>query len=476
MKWKQLIRRYQGKFQQDDAQGRAFAHMVKLFLLMILLTLIARGTSGAIVARVELVTPTQYTVSRYLQTVGTVEPRERTAITVPGGLTVAQLLAEPGTFLEAGDPLVRFDAKELETTLARKNAQLKQLKVQLQTLQNSQSVPDDALTAAQRDYDRAYDAWEQAQAGLTAAEQALKAAGQELQAAQDALASAPEEEQASAQTAVEAAAAAVASAEDRLEAAVAAEEAAELSNQDAFDRLEQEKENHSEAQEQAYLTNAGNAASAELLKLDIAAAEEEIRMLEGLQAADCCLTSPIAGEVLDYSFDTGITTCGSEQITMAVRASGYQVAFQASIEDVQLLQSGRKSLLLGLEDAVEEVAISAAAVQKLDDVTALCTVPVSAFVSTGQTVEVSAALSEITCSTCVPLSALHQDAKGYFIYVYTSRVTIWGIENLAVRVDVGMEEMDSQYVAVFGELEEDAQVISGSNKPLSDGDRIRVEP
>lgn len=476
MKWKQLLGRYRGKFQQDDAQGRAFAHMVKFFLLMLLLTLIARGTSGAMMARVELTTPIQYTVTRDFQVLGTVEPRERTAITVPGGLTVEKLLAEPGTFLEAGDPLVRFDAKELETTLARKNAQLKQLQVQLQTLQNCQSVPDDALTSAQKDYDRANTAWEQAKAELSAAEEALKAAEQALQAAQDALASAPEEEQASAQTAVEEAAAAAASAEDRVAAVMAAEETAKLTAQDASDRLAQEKENHSEAQEQAYLTNAGNAASAELLKLDIAAAEEEIRLLEYLQAADCCLISTIAGEVLEYSFGTGITTIGSEQITMAVQASGYQVTFQASLEDVQLLQSGRKSLLLRLEDAVEEVPISAATVQKLDDDSVLCTVPVSAFVSTGQTVEVSAALSEMTYSTCVPLSALHQDAGGYFVYVYTSQVTIWGIENLAVRVDVGMEEMDSQYVAVFGELEPDAQVISGSNKPLSDGDRVRVEP
>lgn len=476
MKWKQLLRRYQGKFQQEDAQKRAFVHMVKFFLMMLLLTLIARGTSGALMARVELTTPIQYTVTRDLQALGTVEPREQTAITVPGGLAVDQLVVEPGTFVEAGDPLVRFDAKELETSLARKNAQLKQLKVQLQVLQNSQNVPDDALTAAQRGYDQAYDAWEQAKTELTAAEQALKAAEQELQLAQEALASVPEEEREMAQTAVEEATAAVALAEERLAAAMAAEKAANLAAQDASDRLEQEKKNNSEAQEQAYLTNAGNAASAELLKLDIAAAEEEIRLLEELQTADYCLTSPIAGEVLQYSFSTGITTNGSEQITMAVQTSGYQVTFQANLEDVELLRSGRKTLLLRLEDAAEEVAIAAASVQKLDDDMALCCVPISNAVSAGQTVEVSAALSEVTYSTCVPLSALHQDAKGYFVYVYTSQATIWGIEDLAVRVDVGMEEMDSQYVAVFGELEQDAQIISGSNKPLSDGDRVRVEP
>lgn len=476
MKWKQLSGRYQGKFQQDDTQKNAFAHMVKFFLMMLLLTLIARGTSGALMARVELTTPIQYTVTRDLRTLGTVEPRERTAVTMPSGLTVDQLLAESGTFLEAGDPMVRFDAKKLETTLARKKAQLKQLKVQLLTLQNCQNAPDDALTAAQRDYDRAYDAWEQAQTEVTAAEQALKFAEQALQAAQDALASAPEEERETAQKAVEEAAAAAQLAEERVCAAVAAEEAAKLSVQDASDRLEQEKKMDAEAKEQAYLTNAGNAASAELLKLDIAAAEEEIRLLEGLQAADCCLTSPITGEVLEYSFGPGTTTNGGEKITMAVQASGYQVVFQANLEDVELLQSGRKTLLLRLEEAAEEVAFAAATLQKLDEDMVLCIVPISASASTGQTVEVSAALSEVTYSTCVPLSALHQDAKGYFIFVYTARVTIWGIEDLVVRVDVGMEEMDSQYVAVFGELEPNAQVIFGSNKPLNDGDRVRVEP
>ena len=76
--------------------------------------------------------------------------------------------------------------------------------------------------------------------------------------------------------------------------------------------------------------------------------------------------------------------------------------------------------------------------------------------------------------TCVPLSALHKDADGYFVYVYTTRTTIWGMENIAVRVDVGVGAMDWRYVALFAELEKDAQIITGSNKPLSDGDRVRV--
>lgn len=76
--------------------------------------------------------------------------------------------------------------------------------------------------------------------------------------------------------------------------------------------------------------------------------------------------------------------------------------------------------------------------------------------------------------SCIPLSALRGNEGEYYILVAEDKATILGMETVAVRIPVTVEEKNDSYAAVIGSFGMDAKVIEGAGKVLDSGDRVRI--
>ena len=88
------------------------------------------------------------------------------------------------------------------------------------------------------------------------------------------------------------------------------------------------------------------------------------------------------------------------------------------------------------------------------------------------TVVADRANSDYDC--VVPSSAVYEDNSGTFIYVVEQTSTVLGDKCIVHRVKVTVEATDGARTAISGENIEGAQSVVRSEKPLHDGDRVRL--
>lgn len=140
----------------DPRQRQRLGWIVRFFALLLVLTLIARGTAGATTPVVTVQKPSSGSVTKSVRTTGTVNLAGGTPFTVPTGLLVLSVLVQAGQTVRAGDALAIFDKDEVDRAVNAKRAALQQ-----------------ALTqAAQQEKRDTADSYA-AQAALDAAEEAL---------------------------------------------------------------------------------------------------------------------------------------------------------------------------------------------------------------------------------------------------------------------------------------------------------------
>ena len=74
----------------------------------------------------------------------------------------------------------------------------------------------------------------------------------------------------------------------------------------------------------------------------------------------------------------------------------------------------------------------------------------------------------------VPVSAIYQDDKGYYVLTISEEKTILGEELIARKSMIEIVQKDGQVAAVEG-LSRDFKIIVDSNKKVNDGDKVRME-
>ena len=74
----------------------------------------------------------------------------------------------------------------------------------------------------------------------------------------------------------------------------------------------------------------------------------------------------------------------------------------------------------------------------------------------------------------IPNQAIYRDNNGEFVFVVDSKTTPMGSRSSVRRVSVEVIESDDSYSAVDGDLDDMNYVVTLSNAPLADGDRVRL--
>jgi hypothetical protein len=73
----------------------------------------------------------------------------------------------------------------------------------------------------------------------------------------------------------------------------------------------------------------------------------------------------------------------------------------------------------------------------------------------------------------VPLTALHQDNTGYYVYRLTTRQSALGMETRVSRADVNVIDTDATRAALQGGISFGDMLVARSDRAIADGDRVR---
>ena len=185
--------------------------LLKFFLLVLIVTLFARGMAADAAAGVRVISPLKKVVfaSGVLNPVGSAE------YSVPDGLLITQLKAETGDSISQGDVLALVDSQTLDELLIREEGQLRQMELQHEGLLDVPDPPYDSVKQAKKNLASAKERRDAISASLEDAQAALEEARQQME-------STTEEEIADAEAALSQAEEAVDSLTEQLKTAKAA--------------------------------------------------------------------------------------------------------------------------------------------------------------------------------------------------------------------------------------------------------------
>ncbi len=494
---------------RDESQKKAFENILKFMALVLIFTFVARGTAGATLARVDTVMPYPAEITESVSATGTVQAASSHTVAVPAGLSVQEALVVPGQAVKEGDAIALLDANEIAERRQRAQLALDAMNLNLEQLQRGEPRDGSALTGAQNAL-----AWaEQDYANTRAAGNAAIAAAQLVLAdAQNTLntlntlresapaaatppladagadpenpgdSAAPPAPSGPSAADIAAAEAAVSAAQTALDSAV---RDADMALQGAARAVETARLGlsstqlaDSAARQTAADIAAQNALDAEALRLDIEAARASIAAYDAIQSGT--VIAGADGVVLDV-MGTGTVTEGDAIAHISNADGGYLVTVSIPETEAGKLQIGAQVNVTAAQGTGDRELSGIGTVLSLSDspggealVNMTVRLPHGEWTH-GQSVNLEAVFSRQKYYTCVPLSALGQGANGYFVYVMEERSSVLGVENVARRVPVTLLASNASVAAIEGDVFGGQRVISGTSKPLADGDTVRVQ-
>jgi len=140
---------------ENQTQRRAAGNIVKFLALMLVFTLIVRGTSGVTMARVSVATPGRSMIVDTVTGTATVSATDIIEITAPEGLIITEMLVGVGQSIQIGNAIATFPMAELEDMYIREVAALDMMRLELENLRQNENMDASAIANAERALDRA---------------------------------------------------------------------------------------------------------------------------------------------------------------------------------------------------------------------------------------------------------------------------------------------------------------------------------
>lgn len=473
----------------DETQRKAGKNLLRFFVLILIVTLVARGTAGATLPLVNTTRPSSGEIIQKVRGTGTVKTSGSQLVDVPEGLTVKQLDASVGESVSAGDPLAKFDTDEIAEQLQRQTTSLDEMRLKLQQLQRGTPYDGSSLESAQRTLARAqqdYDSTKtQGETSVANAQQALAlaeaAAQQALNTANSHTDKTTPEYQA-AYTDWQAKAEDVTAKKEALTQAQTQADAALLGAaralEDAQAALSSAQTSDTQARQQAGDTTAQNNLEAETLKLDIEAQQEKVDALQALLNAGGQLYAAGDGTVQELP-QSGTKTGETSTFRVSDASGGYEAELWLDKGQAEKLSPGDSCevTLSGGSMYYQPTAtgqiLSVSEAGEDGRVKVTIRLPEGDW-KAGQTVEAQVVLDRQTHAMCVPLSALHSASDGYYVLVLQEQNTVLGLEYVAAKVPVTVKTQNDQTAAIEGAISDRDNIITSGNKAIQPGDKVRV--
>lgn len=462
----------------------------RFFAAMVVLTLIARGTSGAAMPKVTLTNPTQGTIMQQADASAQITAGEGEEVLLPEGITVETLFVSVGQTVREGDSLFQLNLKELKDALAKAQATRSQQQAQLAQLKAETSPDNSSVTLAQQSLDRVREDYDRADRESSNAVDQAKTQQSQAQQAYDSAVSRWEELQGqvdpavtqemldSARQAMESAKSALTAAQQGVLDAQSARENALLSAsrnlEDAQNALSQADSAYAQAQESAALTAQTNAAQAQEVSLELEETEENIQILNALVKTEGLVTADREGQVLQCNLSEGQPCPQKGGFRLSKEGSQLIAQFTLPQEQAEKVSPGQAVNLIqgqtSLQATVRRVEDSG---EETSQVTAV--LPQDAVGIKIGSAQATVIFSRTQYNACVPVSAIRQDIQGSYVLTVEESQSAFGIQYKAQRVPVTVLEVDSngQYAAVEGSIS--GGVITSSSGTVEPGTFVRYQ-
>ena len=412
--------------QSDDR--RALKRIAVFFAIMLILTLIARGTSSAIRPVVTTGQASAGTIRQSVQASGSITAAGVQSVTLPEGTVLDTILVKEGQSIEEGQTLATCDMDELSAKLERTRASLHQSQAEYNQLVSNAVLDDTSVARTQQALLRAYEADQKAYDAL-----------EELRASEN-----PDPE-------------AISAAEQAADDAHWAAQQAEYDRDSALASYqEMVRQNNLSAQDVA---------------LDIKDKEAEISQLEALIDQQGVVSSPYTGVVASVETEAGQQSLQA-LCTLYDTSKGYSFTCFLPSSQASDCQTGL-SAVVTQGDQTETATITAISENAEHD-TVEITIQLSSPDWEIGPAEAEVVLSEQAYDLCLPNTAIHQDNQGNFVFLVEEKNTVLGSQPVLTRVPVNVLEIGQSQSAIEGAISPEDSIVVQSTRSLEEGSKVRV--
>ena len=211
-----------------------------------------------------------------------------------------------------------------------------------------------------------------------------------------------------------------------------------------------------------------------LRALEIDAAQAEVDRLTRLLYDGATLAAPVAGTISEVLVEPGDVATSEAAFRLAPATSALVVRCDVTGDQAQHLSVGMEARfqLSGASSAAEHGAALRSLAPTAAGYEAVFELP-AGYGAVGQSVSLTATQTTQTYDMCVPLGAIVYRGEATGVYRIRTGQSVLGEVEYAEFVAVTVRETDAQTAAIEGALLAQDQVIVASNKPVSEGDRVR---
>jgi len=248
--------------------------------------------------------------------------------------------------------------------------------------------------------------------------------------------------------------------------------------EDAAAALTTAEQTHERNIQQNYDTIAQNTITAATLALDIQNQQEIVDTLDRLLLSGGTFYADTPG-VIVTTMAAGTLVGRAPLVVIRNDNGGFEAQMQISHTDAERLSVGSESEVttgggsIFFNPTVTGTVSGITQPDENDQVTITIALPESNW-SAGQRVDAQIVLSRGNFDLSVPISALRSDNTGHFVYLMAQRNTVLGIQNVIERANITVTASGDEMVSIRGPVDHHSQVITGSNKAITAGDRVRV--
>lgn len=210
----------------------------------------------------------------------------------------------------------------------------------------------------------------------------------------------------------------------------------------------------------------------DMLQLDLDSKQEEISKLDGIIKNKGKVTAPLAGTVTKNDLEQGNVLSGQEKLIIAT--GGYELFMTAGKEELKQFAAGDE-LQVNISPDHEKITSVIENIELPDaegKVKFTALLPEGAY-KEGNSLDYEITKESETYHSCIPVQAIREDSGGTFVLLVKEKDSVLGKEETAFRLNVTIISQDEKTAAVQASLSEEDQIITGSNKNIAEGDRVR---
>ncbi len=473
-------------------------------IALLLLTFFSNTIMNYSLPEISTVTVSRGSVSEKVRCQGTVEVSKDIDVTVSGERVVKEVLVEDGDEVKEGDVIMTFDASANDA-IAEAERDLETLEVDYEKTKldrnTDESESSKTLTEAQKSLSKAQAELEMAKSNESAKAAAV-AEQESAQAAYDAKKVEVEglQTQVDAYTSMEGYSGDVdvdalvnqlATAKEELltlentlnakKDAVTAYEGvksvadAQADVDDKTDALATAQENYNKDKARESRMAQSNALTDQQTEKKI---EEQRKKVEKLKAADDTKEVKATGT----GIISGITAKPGDKVnsesalaSIQLADSGYEMSCSIDKKDAMKLKVGNEAKPENVwEDDVTGVVRSIKADTSDPNQKSIVKFNIKGSVQAGQTLQLAVGDKAGKYDTVVPNNAIKEDSNGKFVYVVNVKATPLGNRYIVEKVKVDVIASDINSAAIQGEVNEYANIVTNSSKPLDNGQQVRL--